>query len=65
MYLVSGGAGNGQLDSTEIFDPSFGSWTAGAPLPSPRIGARAVNIDERVLIFGEDIFWKKNTSLNS
>merc|ERR1712179_734101 len=53
MLLVSGGYdGSYRLDSTEIFNPSLGSWRAGAALPSPRDGLRAVNIDNRVLLFG-------------
>merc|ERR1712110_738244 len=52
MLLVSGGADGNYLDSTEIFDPSLGSWRAGAALPSPRMGLRATNIDNRVLLFG-------------
>ena len=57
MFLVSGGYdGSKNLDSTEIFDPSIGSWKAGAALPSPVHGLRATNIDNRVLLFGNDIF---------
>ena len=41
-----------RLDSTETYDPSLGSWRAGAALPSPMEGPRAANIDNRVLIFG-------------
>ena len=43
MFLVSGGNdGDGsELDSSEIFDPSLGSWRAGAVLPSPRDSLRA------------------------
>lgn len=57
MFLVSGGwAGSGYLDSTEIFDPSLISWRAGAALPSPRSGLKATNIDNRIFLFGNDIF---------
>ena len=55
MFLVSGGFDGSALVSTEIFDPSIGSWRAGAALPSPREGLRATNIDNRVLLFGNDI----------
>ena len=56
MFLVSGGSYyESYLDSTEIFDPSLGSWRAGAALPSPVWGLRATNIDNRVLLFGNDI----------
>ena len=56
IYLVTGGHdGDALLDSTEILDPSLGSWTNGASLPSPRVYLRAANIDDRVLIFGINI----------
>ena len=41
------------LDSTELYDPSVGSWvTNEATLPSPMSDLQAINIDDRVLIFG-------------
>ena len=56
MFLVSGGGVSlrlgSNIDSTEIFDPSLGSWRAGATLPSPMDSLRATNIDDRVLLFG-------------
>ena len=54
MFLVTGGkGGSGSLDSTEVYDPSVGSWVmTEAKLPRPRNGLRALNIDDRVLIFG-------------
>ena len=56
MFLVSGGYdGSDSLYSTEIFDPSLRSWRAGVALPSPVWGLRAQNIDNRVLLFGNDI----------
>ena len=60
MLLVSGGYdGSVKIDSTEIFDPSLGSWRAGAALPSPRSILRAISIDNRILIFGIDILFKR------
>ena len=54
MFLVTGGkGGSGFLDSTELYDPSVGSWVvAGAKLPRPMTSVKAINIDDRVLIFG-------------
>ena len=54
MFLVTGGkGGSGFLDSTELYDPSVGSWVvAGAKLPRPMSNVKAINIDDRVLIFG-------------
>ena len=54
MFLVTGGkGGSGSLDSTEVYDPSVGSWVVTeAKLPKPRNGLKALNIDDRVLIFG-------------
>ena len=61
MYLVTGGDFDNWhtetwdvLDSTEIFDPMVGRWVAsGAKLPQQMTELRAVNIDDRVLIFGK------------
>ena len=58
MFLVSGGyrdKSSENLDSTEIFDPDLGRWTAGAALPSKMRALRAANIDGRVLFFGINI----------
>ena len=60
MLLVSGGYGSDTLDSTEIFDPSLGSWRAGPALPIPIYDLRATNIDNRVLLFGNDILMTFN-----
>ena len=59
MFLVTGGYFGGYLDSTEIFDPNLGSWSAGATLPSPD-SLRATNLDNRVLLFGIHLFIYKN-----
>ena len=53
VFLVTGGYGSGYLDSTELYEPSVGGWViAGAKLPRPMISLKAINIDDRVLIFG-------------
>ena len=55
MFLVTGGYDGQLLDSTEVYDPSVGSWvTNGAKLPRPMSDLRAINIDDRVLIFGKN-----------
>ena len=58
VFLVTGGQdeNNARLDSTEVFNLSVGSWTAGARLPRPMAGVRAAYIAEQVLIFGEKHF---------
>ena len=61
MYLVTGGDYDNWrdvtwdiLDSTEILDLMVGRWVAsGAKLPQQMTQLRAVNIDDRVLIFGK------------
>ena len=54
MFLVTGGWDGAEiLDSTELFDPSLGTWTMGAKLPQPMSGMKAANINNRVLIFGK------------
>ena len=51
---MTGGYDGYYLDSTELYDSSVGSWViAGAKLPRPMSDLRAVNIDDRVLIFGK------------
>ena len=66
ILIVSGGkTSNSPTDSTEIFDPNEGKWVTGAALPSPRYGLSAVNIDDRVLIFGRYaflIYWCVHTN---
>jgi len=59
MFLVTGGNfwitiyDPQYLDSTEIFDPLVGSWTAsGAKLPRPMAALKAETINDRVLLFG-------------
>ena len=50
---MTGGDDGYFLDSTEVYDSSVGSWiTTGAKLPRPMSDIKAVNIDDRVLIFG-------------
>ena len=58
VFLVTGGSTDwlGTLDSTEVYDPSVGSWMmTRAKLPAPMQGLRATNIDGRILLFGKDI----------
>ena len=51
--MVTGGWDGWVFLETEIFDADVGSWvTSPAKLPRPMEGLRAVNIDDRVLIFG-------------
>ena len=57
MFLVTGGKdrSNSNVDTTETFNSIVGCWTAsGAKLPRPMDGLRAANINDRVLIFGND-----------
>ena len=59
MLLVSGGwTGDVRLDSTEIFDPDLGSWSAEAALPMKYgiNGLKSATIDNRVFIFGKAFF---------
>ena len=53
VLLVIGGLYSYFLDSTEVFNPTVGSWAmAGAKLPRPMCCSSAININDRVLIFG-------------
>ena len=57
--MVTGGfnGNNGDLDSTEILEGNWalGTWSLTAPLPSPRAGLSAAVLDNKILIFGENI----------
>ena len=54
MFLITGGYNGHLLESTEVYDPSVGSWTViGARLPRPMDRMKATFIKERVLIFGK------------
>ena len=52
--LVTGGWG---LSSTEVYRPSAGEWreVPGGALPRPMWGVRVVTLNNRVLLFGENI----------
>ena len=59
MFLVVGGqdVNTLPLDSTELYDPRVGIWkTIEAKLPLPTMGLRAVNIDDRILVFGNTLY---------
>ena len=59
MLLVTGGSTyHGEyLASTEVYRPSAGEWreVPGGALPRPMYGVRVVTLNNRVLLFGEDI----------
>ena len=53
--MVTGGATDKKyLDSTEILEAG-GTWRLTAPLPSARDGLSAAVLDNKILVFGEDI----------
>ena len=55
MLLVTGGHDlSDYLDSTEILQDN--NWRITAPLPSARDGLRAASIDNKILVFGRNIF---------
>ena len=57
VFLVTGGWDGSYLESTEVYNPSVGSWTVKrARLPRPMAGLRAAYIEDQVLIFGEGHF---------
>ena len=52
-FLVSGGYdGNDQLTSTELLVETASAWVLTGQLPSPRLGLRGANIDNKVLMTG-------------
>ena len=57
MLLVTGGTYGSfldNLDSTEILEDK--KWRITASLPSARSGLRAASIDNKILVFGRNIF---------
>ena len=56
VLLVTGGSDGSYLDTTEVFDSSVGSWTAGASLPRSMAFLSATYMEDKVLIFGEGHF---------
>ena len=59
MLLVTGGLDSSwkPLASTEVYRPSAGEWreVPGGALPRPMRGVRVVTLNNRVLLFGENI----------
>ena len=55
VLIVTGGRTGPEIgsDSTEVYDPRVGSWTAGRSLPRRMDGVAATTINDQVLIFGE------------
>ncbi len=52
LYVFGGRHGRGVVGSTEIYDPVSDSWSFGSPLPTPRWGAKAVAMAERIYVLG-------------
>ncbi len=57
VFALGGAVGTrnpmGQIsDRNEFYDPASGEWKSGAPLPTPRMGAAAVCVDERIHLIG-------------
>ena len=58
MLLVTGGwDGSDVLDSTEILEDK--NWRITAPLPSGRYSFSAASIDNKILVFGKNIYIEK------
>ena len=59
VLLVTGGwTGQERLDSTEVYRPSAGEWREvhSGVLPRPMRGVRVVTLNNRALLFGENIW---------
>jgi N-acetylneuraminic acid mutarotase len=54
IYVMGGRAGgiNGVLDPVDIYDPSNGSWTAGAPMITARAGCAAAVFGAQIFVLG-------------
>ena len=53
-YIVSGGYDDGDdyLSSTELLVETGSAWILSGELPSPRVGLRGANIDNKVVMTG-------------
>ena len=52
-YIVSGGwAGSDDFSSTELLVETGSAWVRTGELPSPRVGLRGANIDNKVVMTG-------------
>jgi len=52
-FLVSGGSsGNDYLSSTELLVGAAPAWIFSGELPSPRLGLRGANIDNKIFMIG-------------
>ena len=63
VLLVTGGwdGSDNRLDSTEILEDN--NWRITAPLPSARSSLRAASIDNKILVFGRNIFFIKSLNV--
>ena len=58
---MSGGVGDSEyLSSTELLVETASAWIMSADLPSPRLGLRGANIDNKILMTG---YWTELTDL--
>ena len=57
VLLVTGGwnVNDGTLKSTEVLEAG-GSWKLTSPLPSARYGLKAAVLENKIFVFGENIF---------
>ena len=53
VLLVTGGAQQWALDSTEIMENDI--WRLSAPLPSARFGLKAASLGNTIFLFGKKI----------
>ena len=66
MFIVTGGALSHNMllltASTEVYRPSAGKWreVPGGALPRPMYAVRVVTLNNRVLVFGEEIILNFN-----
>jgi hypothetical protein len=55
VLVAGGGTDNQRFDTAELYDPDTGTWTATAPMNSPKAGPRATLLrDGKVLVTGND-----------
>ena len=53
IYLVTGGYGSGNLDSTELLPQDASQWVYAGSLPSARYGLRGATLGDKLIATGE------------
>ena len=56
LVIAGGRTAKGNLNTTEIYDPSTDRWHTARPMPQPQAGTASVVHDNQLIVFGGEIF---------